>query len=119
MSAADPETRSCEDEADYQARLAALALERDELKARAERAEHDRDQFKKLYLLVALELERLKRQLFGQKAEAVDPAQVQLAFAPVIKALERAKGGGKDATDQVESELAKVRERAQAEVARR
>jgi hypothetical protein len=34
---------------------------------------------------VLLELERLKRQLFGQKAETVDPAQVQLAFAPVLE----------------------------------
>ena len=119
MNAIAPETRGCETEADYPARLAALALERDEMKARAERAEHDRDQFKKLYLLVALELERLKRQLFGQKAEMVDPAQVQLAFAPVLKALERAEGGGQEASEEVESELSKLRKRAQAEVDRR
>lgn len=65
--------------------LAALARERDELKVRAERAEHERNEFKKLYLLVTLELERLKRQLFGKKAETVDPAQVQLAFGPVLQ----------------------------------
>jgi len=99
--------------------LAALARERDELKVRAERAEHERNEFKKLYLLVTLELERLKRQLFGKKAETVDPAQVQLAFGPVLDALERARGGGAAELEQVESELTKLRERAQLEVARR
>ena len=113
------ETRVDEIEARYEARLTALARERDELKARAERAEHERNEFRKLYLLVTLELERLKRQLFGKKAETVDPAQVQLAFAPVLEALERAQGGGAAEADAVESELEKLRERAEAEVTRR
>lgn len=98
---------------------AALAAERDALRARAEKAEHERNEFKKLYLLVTYELERLKRQLFGKKAETVDPAQVQLAFAPVLAALERARGGGLAEVQAVETELSKLRERAQAEVARR
>ncbi len=109
-------------EARYEAQLAAsaaLARERDELRMRAERAEHERNEFRKLYTLVLLELQRMKRQLFGQKAETVDPAQVQLAFGPVLEALERACGGGAAEAGQVESELAKLRERAQAEVARR
>jgi transposase len=114
----DDATRS-EIEARYEARLAALTRERDEFKARAERAEHERNEFRKLYDLVLLELERMKRQLFGQKAETVDPAQVQLAFGPVLEALEKARTGGEGAAEQVESELAKLRERAQAEVARR
>lgn len=120
------ETKARQLEAEYEARLAALTRERDELKAqrdreaaRAERAEHERNEFKKLYGLVLLELERMKRQLFGQKAEAVDPAQVQLAFGPVLDALERARTGGEAAAGEVESELQKLRERAQAEVARR
>lgn len=113
------EARVREIEAEYEARLAALAKERDELRARAERAEHERNEFKKLYLLVTLELERLKRQLFGQKAETVDPAQVQLAFAPVLEALERARRGGAAEASAVESELQRLRERAEAEVARR
>ncbi|OFV89400.1 MAG: hypothetical protein A3J75_00425 [Acidobacteria bacterium RBG_16_68_9] len=103
----------------YASRLSALERERDELKARAERAEHERNEFRKLYELVLLELERMRRQLFGQKAETVDPAQVQLAFAPVLEALDRARAGGEAATGEVESELAKLRERAEAEVARR
>jgi len=98
-----------------EARVADLARERDELEARVERAEHERNEFRKLYLLVPLELERLKRQLFGKKAETVDPAQVQLAFGPVLEALVRARGGGLAEANQVESELAKLRERAQAE----
>ena len=100
-------------------KLAVVERERDELKTRAERAEHERNEFKKLYLLVTLELEHLKRQLFGKKAETVDPAQVQLALGPVLDALERARGGGAAELGQVESELEKLRERAQAEVERR
>jgi transposase len=119
VSSSDAEKRLREIEAEYQARVAALAKERDELKARVEQAEHERNEFRKLYLLVTLELERLKRQLFGQKAETVDPAQIQLAFGPVLAALERARGGGLAEANAVESELAKLRERAQAEVARR
>lgn len=113
------ETRAREIEAEYEAKLAALTRERDEFKARAERAEHERNEFRKLYELVLLELERLKRQLFGKKAETVDPAQVQIAFAPVLEALERARGGGAAEANALESELAKLRERAEAEVARR
>jgi len=112
------ETRDRETE-ELRAKLAAAERERDELRARAERAEHERNEFRKLYELVLLELERLKRQLFGQKAEAVDPNQVQLAFAPVLEALERARIGGEAAAAEVVSELDKLRERAQAEVARR
>jgi transposase len=105
--------------ANLREKLARIERERDELKLRAERAEHERNEFRKLYLLVTLELERLKRQLFGKKAETVDPAQVQLAFGPVLDALERARGGGAAELEQVESELARLRERAQLEVARR
>lgn len=117
MSAA-AETRDRETE-ELRAELAAAKRERDEFRARAERAEHERNEFKKLYELVLLELERLKRQLFGQKAETVDPDQVQLAFAPVLEALERARIGSEAAAEEVVSELEKLRERAKAEVARR
>jgi len=112
------ETRDRETE-ELRAELAAAKRERDELRARAERAEHERNEFKKLYELVLLELERLKRQLFGQKAEAVNPDQVQLAFAPVLEALARARTGGEGTAEAVVSELEKLRERAKAEVARR
>ena len=59
---------------------AALGRER----AEKERAAHERDEYRKLYELVLLELERAKRFLRAQnKSEYVDPGQVQLAFREV------------------------------------
>ena len=89
----------------------------EQLQAR-ERAEHEREQYRKLYSLVLFELERLKRQLFGKKAETVDPNQVQLAFAPVFDALARAEQGVDGAQDDVRAELEKLKaaaEKAKAE----
>ena len=63
------------------------------LREAKDKAEHEREQYRKLYMLVLYELERLKRQLFGKKAETVDPAQVQLVFGPVFDALARAEKG--------------------------
>jgi transposase len=61
---------------------AALGVER----AERQRAAHERDEYKKLYELVILELERVKRHLRAQnKSERVDAQQVQLAFAEVAK----------------------------------
>lgn len=61
---------------------AALGRER----AERERTAHERDEYKKLYELVMLELERIKRHLRAQnKSERVDANQVQLAFAEVAK----------------------------------
>jgi transposase len=55
-----------------------------ELEAKLARATHERDEYRKLYELVMLELERVKRHLRAQnKSEKVDAAQVQLAFAEV------------------------------------
>lgn len=97
----------------------ALFAERESLRAARDReaqarlmAEQERDAFKKLYELVQFELERLKRQLFGQKAEVVDPRQVQLAFTPVLDALARAQKGEQGANAEVEAELNKLRRRA-------
>ncbi len=47
---------------------------------RADRLSLERDEYKKIYELVTLELERLRRHLFGRKAEYVDPGQLQLAL---------------------------------------
>jgi transposase len=100
-------------------RIAALMAERESLRAERDReaqarlvAEQERDAFKKLFELVQLELERLKRQLFGQRAEVVDPRQVQLAFTPVLDALSRAQQGVHGANAEVEAELDKLRRRA-------
>lgn len=52
--------------------------------AKLARATHERDEYRKLYELVMLELERVKRHLRAQnKSERVDAAQVQLAFSQV------------------------------------
>jgi hypothetical protein len=73
------------------------------------RAEHEREQYRKLYTLVLYELERLKRQLFGKKAETVDPTQVQLVFGPVFDALARAEQGDEGAQDDVRAEFEKLK----------
>ena len=57
------------------AKLTATVVERD-------RARQERDEYRKAYELAQMELERLRRGLFGHKAERVDPAQVALAFQP-------------------------------------
>jgi len=55
-----------------------------ELEARLARASHERDEYRKLYELVLLELERVKRHLRAQnKSERVDADQVQMAFRQV------------------------------------
>jgi transposase len=105
---------------DPQSRIAALEAEL--LRTRNERdraeqarvdAEHEREQYRKLYTLVLYELERLKRQLFGKKAESVDPNQVQLVFGPVFDALARAEAGDASAQADVQDELRKLREAAE------
>ncbi len=71
---------------ELEARLAEFSAALGRERAERERAAHERDQYKKLYELVALELERVKRHLRAQnKSERVDAQQVQLAFAEVAK----------------------------------
>ena len=99
--------------------LASVRRAHDQQMQARERAEHEREQYRKLYSLVLFELERLKRQLFGKKSEAVDPNQVQLVFAPVLDALSRVEAGDASAQSDVQSELEKLRAAAEhaAEVA--
>jgi len=94
---------------DREARIAALEAELASLREARDKAEHEREQYRKLYMLVLYELERLKRQLFGKKAETVDPDQVQLVFGPVFDALARAEKGDQSAQDDVRAELEKLR----------
>jgi len=98
---------------DPQSRIAALEAELATMRDERDRAEHEREQYRKLYTLVLYELERLKRQLFGKKAESVDPAQVQLAFGPVMDALARAQSGDASAQADVQAELQKLRDEAE------
>ena len=80
-----------------EAELASVRRAHDLQAEMRERAEHEREQYRKL--------ERLKRQLFGKKAETVDPTQVQLVFGPVFDALARAEQGVEGAQDDVRAEL--------------
>jgi transposase len=100
---------SAQHDGDPQARITALEAELICLRQERDRAEHEREQYRKLYSLVLFELERLKRQLFGKKAETVDPKQVQLVFGPVFEALARAQTGDGNAQQDVQDELAKLK----------
>jgi transposase len=57
------------------------------LEKQLERALHEREEYRKLYELTHIELERTRRHLFGQKAERVDPAQTQLALDAVVQSI--------------------------------
>ena len=62
------------------------------LQETAQKSEHERNEYRKLYELVLLELERLRRQLFGKKSERVADEQLTLQFLEVaekLKALEQ------------------------------
>jgi transposase len=67
--------------------LARVIRERDEYRRERDEYRHERDEYRKLYELASIELERLRRHIFGQKAERVDPAQTQLALDAVVQTL--------------------------------
>lgn len=58
-----------------------------QLEAKLAEVIHERDEYRKLYELVLLENKRLRRNLFGRKAEEIDPRQVQLAFDQAVPEL--------------------------------
>ena len=64
-----------------------VTQERDRVVKERDRAAHERNEYKKLYELASIELDRLRRHVFGQRAEHVDPGQMQLAFEAVTKLL--------------------------------
>ena len=65
-------------------RVHQLEKELARLKKENSRVARERDEYRKLYELVQLELERVRRHLRAQnKSERVDAAQVQLAFAEI------------------------------------
>ena len=65
-------------------RVHQLEKELARLKQDRDRLARERDEYRKLYELVMLELERVRRHLRAQnKSERVDAAQVQLAFAEI------------------------------------
>lgn len=86
-------------------RCEALAAERDRERAERATAEHEREQYRKLQELTLFELERLRRHLFGQRAERVDPKQTQLVFEVLRKELDAARdeAAEKDAHDEAKA----------------
>jgi transposase len=74
-----------------------------ELLARVATVEHERDEYRKLYLLLREENERLKRGLVGQKAERLPLNDAQLSLAMLGLMLgngESPAGPPKDETEQ-------------------
>ena len=69
------------------ASLARMDRELAEAKERLATAEHERNEYRKLYELVHLELERTRRHLFGKKGERVADEQLALAFLKVAEAM--------------------------------
>jgi transposase len=72
---------------ELEAKVVALEGQRDRYRHERDEYRHERDEYRKLYELASIELERLRRHIFGRKAEQVDPAQTQLAFQAVVEAL--------------------------------
>jgi len=60
--------------------LEELRAQQAKIEAKLRLVAHERDEYRKLYELVSVECERMRRDLFGRKAEHVDPAQIQLAL---------------------------------------
>lgn len=52
-----------------------------------EKSEHERNEYRKLYELVHLELERIRRHLFGKKSERVADEQMALSFLEIAEQL--------------------------------
>ena len=68
-------------------RIAELQKHDNALAKQLERMTHERDEYRKLYELTHIELERTRRHIFGQKAERVNPAQMQLALDAVVQSI--------------------------------
>lgn len=69
------------------ASLDELSGELEAMRERLSEVEHERDEYRKLYELVHLELERTRRHLFGKKGERVADEQLALAFLKVAEAM--------------------------------
>jgi len=81
------------------AELEAARARAAELEKKFERAAHEREEYRKLYELATLELERLRRHLFGRKSERVPEGQLSFAeLTALINSLE-AKGPTPEQSD--------------------
>jgi transposase len=73
--------------AELEKRFVAMERRLTEQDKKLERALHERDEYRKLYELTHIELERTRRHIFGQKAERVNPGQMQLALDAVVQSI--------------------------------
>lgn len=72
----------------HSAELEALQTKAAELEKKFDRASHEREEYRKLYELATLELERLRRHLFGKKSERMPEGQLSFdALASVFGTL--------------------------------
>lgn len=74
------------------ASLNRLTAELSETKTKLDHTAHERDEYRKLYELIHLELERTRRHLFGKKAERVADEQLALSFLKVAEAMKALEG---------------------------
>ena len=86
------------------------SVELEALRANCAALEERNARLKKLLDKTMTELALLKRQLFGQKSERIDPRQTQLAFSLVMDAIERLAGGDETAAAEAEAALEKLRQ---------
>ena len=84
--------------ADLLARVATVEHERDEFR-------HERDEYKKLYLLLREENERLKRGLVGQRAERLPRNDAQLSLAMLGLMLGNGENPGAPPEDEAEQQI--------------
>jgi transposase len=76
-----------------------------ELLARVATVEHERDEYKKLYLLLREENERLKRGLVGQKAERLPRNDAQLSLAMLGLMLGNSDNSAAPPEDETEQQI--------------
>ena len=65
------------------AELEAMKAKAAQLDRELERAAHEREEYRKLYELTSLELERVRRHLFGKKSERISEGQLAMSFDAV------------------------------------
>jgi hypothetical protein len=76
-----------------------------ELLARVATVEHERDEYKKLYLLLREENERLKRGLVGQKAERLPRNDAQLSLGVLGLMFGNGENPGAPSEDDAEQQI--------------
>jgi transposase len=84
----------------HDAALSALSERAAELEKKLDRTSHEREEYRKLYELATLELERLRRHVFGKKSERVSADQLAMSFGAIAQLL----GAAEASTEQTEAD---------------